>query len=91
MTNKAVFYGEAIAHGTQEQMTSYRSELGEIEAGLGVLGTFVRSGLILIRLETLICDNSAAVLARKFDLTPHVCRQTESDYDFIAAIKYLEK
>jgi hypothetical protein len=39
----------------------------------------------------LICDNSAAVLARKSDLTPSVLHRTESDFNLISAIKYLEK
>jgi hypothetical protein len=47
--------------------------------------------MIRIRGVTLICDNSAAVLASKRDLTPCVFHRTESDFDLIATIKYLEK
>jgi hypothetical protein len=47
--------------------------------------------MIRIRGVTLICDNSAAVLARKSDLTPSVFHHTEIDFDLIATIKYLEK
>jgi hypothetical protein len=76
--------------GTQE-MTSYWSELGGIATGLGVLATLSRPGLILIRSVTLICDNPAAVLASKRDLTPSVFHRTESDFDLITTIKYLEE
>jgi hypothetical protein len=53
--------------GAQDQMASYRSELGGIAAGLGVLGVLSRSGMIRIRGLTLICYNSAAVLSSKRD------------------------
>jgi hypothetical protein len=59
-------------------MTSYWSELGGIAAGLGVIGTLMKSGLIIIRAVTLICDNSEAVLSSKQDLTPSVFHRTES-------------
>jgi hypothetical protein len=42
--------------GLQEQMTSYRSKLARISAGLGILGNLTRSGLILISAVTLICQ-----------------------------------
>jgi hypothetical protein len=77
--------------GVQDQMSSYRSELGGIAAGLGILGTLSQSGMICIQGVTLICDNSAAVLARKRDLMPNVFYRTESNFDLIATIKYLEK
>jgi hypothetical protein len=76
--------------GAQDQMASYRSELGGIAAGLGVPGTLARSRMIRIRGVTLICDNSAAVLASKHDLTPSVFNRTESEFNLIATIKYLE-
>jgi hypothetical protein len=72
-------------------MASYQSDLGWIAAGLRVLGTLERSGMIRIRGVTLICDNSAALLASKRNLTSSVFHHTESDFDLIATIKYLEK
>jgi hypothetical protein len=77
--------------GAQDKTASYRSELGGIAAGLGVLGTLARSGMIRIRGLALIYDNSAAILASKCDLTPSVFHRIESDFDLIATIKYLEK
>jgi hypothetical protein len=50
-------------NGPGRYMTSYRSELGSIIAGLVVLGTLLRSGLINARRIKFICDNSAAILA----------------------------
>jgi hypothetical protein len=38
-------------------MQSYRSELGDVAAGLAVLGTLIRSGLIAIASTTFLCDN----------------------------------
>jgi hypothetical protein len=72
-------------------MTSYWMELGGTGAGLGVLGTLARSGLILICSVTLIYVNPAAVLASKRDLTPSVFHGAESDHDLIVTTKYLEK
>jgi hypothetical protein len=77
--------------GAQDQMVSYLSELGGITAGNGVLGTLARSGMIRIQGVILFCDNSAAVLANKRDLTPIVFHNTERDFDLIATIKFLEK
>jgi hypothetical protein len=77
--------------GAQDQRASYRSELGGISAKIGVLGTLARSGMIRILGVTLICDNLAAVLSSKRDLTPSVFHRIESDFDMIATIKYLEK
>jgi hypothetical protein len=64
---------------------------GGVVSGIGFLGALARSVIIHIRGVTLICDNSAAVLASKRDLTPSVFHRTESDFDLIATIKYLEK
>jgi hypothetical protein len=83
--------GDGPDDGAQDQMASYWSELGGIAAVLGVIGTLSRSGMKRIRGVTLICDNSAAVLASKRDLTPSVFHHTESDFDLIATIKNLEK
>jgi hypothetical protein len=44
-------------------MQSYRSELGGVEAGLTVLGTLSRSGLINIASTTFLCDNASVILS----------------------------
>jgi hypothetical protein len=43
--------------GIQSLMTSYRSELGGLVAGLAVLGTLFRSGAMSILSIRFICDN----------------------------------
>jgi hypothetical protein len=71
-------------------MTSYRSDLGGIIAGLAVLGTLLRSGLINARCITFICDNSAAVSVSKRDLAQSIFHRTEGGHDLIATMKYLQ-
>jgi hypothetical protein len=43
--------------GAPNQMTSYRSELGGIFAGMAVIGAMARSGKINIRSVRFVCDN----------------------------------
>ena len=88
-TETILLAGVGAYDGPQNLMTSYRSELGGITAGLGVLGTIVRSGRISIRNVEFICDNSAAILASSRGVTTSVFHHTESYYDLIATIKYL--
>jgi hypothetical protein len=45
-------------------MKYYRSELGGVAAGLAVLGTLSRSGLINIASTTFLCDNESASLVQ---------------------------
>jgi hypothetical protein len=71
-------------------MTSYRSELGGIVAGLTILGNLLQSGLINARSIKFICDNSAAILASKRELTQSIFHRTEGDHDLIATMKYLQ-
>jgi hypothetical protein len=71
-------------------MTSYRSELRGIMAGLTVLGALTRSGLINVRSIKSICDNSAAILASKRDLAQSIFHRTEGDHDLIMTMKYLQ-
>jgi hypothetical protein len=76
--------------GLGKNMTSYRSELGGIIAGLAVLGTLLWSGLINARHIKFICDNSAAILASKRELTQSIFHRTEGDHDLIVTMKYLQ-
>jgi hypothetical protein len=55
--------GGGPADGIQSLMTSYRSELGGMAAGLAVLGTLFCSGTMSIRSIRFICDNESAVTA----------------------------
>jgi hypothetical protein len=45
--------------GAPNQMTSYRSELGGICAGMAFIGTMTRSGEINSRSVRFVCDNEA--------------------------------
>jgi hypothetical protein len=54
-------HGGGPDDGAPLHMTSYRSELGGICAGLAVIGVLARSGRINIRSVRLVCDNEAAV------------------------------
>jgi hypothetical protein len=47
--------------GGPSQMTSYRSELGGICAGMAVIGTMARSGKINIISVRFVCENESAV------------------------------
>jgi hypothetical protein len=73
-------------NGPGKYMTSYRSELGGIIAGLAVLGTLLRSGVINVRRIKFICDNSAAILVSKRELTQSIFHRKEGDHDLIATM-----
>jgi hypothetical protein len=49
--------------GSSAYMTSYKSELGGIIAGLAVISMLHRSGLACLRHIKFVCDNSAAIIA----------------------------
>jgi hypothetical protein len=76
--------------GPGRYMTSYISELGGIIAGLTVLGTLLRAGQINSRSIKFICNNSAAILASKRDLTQSIFHRIEGDHNLIANMKYLQ-
>jgi hypothetical protein len=71
-------------------MQYYRSELGGVAAGLTVLGTLSRSGLINIASTTLLCDNASAILSANRPLTDSIFHQIEGDHDLIITIKDLQ-
>jgi hypothetical protein len=77
-------------YGPGKYMTSYRSELGGIIAGIAVLGTLLQSGLINARRIKFRCDNSADILESKRELRQSIFHRTEGDHDFIATVKYLQ-
>jgi hypothetical protein len=70
-------------------MQSYQSELGGVAAGLAVLGTLSRSGLINIASTTLLCDNKSAVLSTNRPLTESIFHRIEEDHDLVSTIKNL--
>jgi hypothetical protein len=71
-------------------MTSYRSELGGIIAGLAAIDMLHRSGLVCIRHIKFVCDNSAAIIATKRTVTQSIFHRFESDYDLISTMKFLQ-
>jgi hypothetical protein len=70
-------------------MTSYRSELGGMVAGLAVLGTLFRSGDLNIRSIRFICDNGSAVTAARRPKSESILHNTRCDWDLIATIQDL--
>jgi hypothetical protein len=58
---------------------------------MGGMGTSIRLVPIAIGSVNFICDNSVAIMAIVRGLTMGVLHRTESDFDIIATIKYLEK
>jgi uncharacterized protein YozE (UPF0346 family) len=72
-------------------MTSYRSELGGLAAGLAVLGTLERPGLINIRSVKCVCDNKSEILASNRQPSDSIFHKTETDYDVISTIHELQE
>jgi hypothetical protein len=75
--------------GIQSLMTSYRSELRGLVAGLAVLDTLFRSGAMNIRSIRFICDNKSAVTAARRPKSESIFHNTRYDWDLIATIQDL--
>jgi hypothetical protein len=75
--------------GIQSLMTSYRSELGGLVAGLAVLGTLFRAGTIHILSVKFLCDNDSAVTAARRLETNSIFHNTKYDWDLIMTIQDL--
>jgi hypothetical protein len=71
-------------------MQSYRSDLGGVAAGLAVLGTLSRSGLINIASTTFLCDNASAILSANRPLKDRIFHRIEGNHDLVSTIKYLQ-
>jgi hypothetical protein len=71
-------------------MTSYRSEVGGLAAGLEVLDTLARSGIINIRSVKCVCDNKSEILASKRQSSDSIFHKTETDYDVKSTIHELQ-
>jgi hypothetical protein len=72
-------------------MQSYRSELGGVAAGLTVLGTLSRSGLISIAPTTFLYDNASAILSANRSLPDSIFHRIEGDHDLVITIKDLQE
>jgi hypothetical protein len=70
-------------------MTSYRSELGGLVAGLTALGTLFRSGTMHTRSIIFIYDNESAVTAARRPKSESIFHKTRCDWDLIVMIQYL--
>jgi hypothetical protein len=81
--------GRGPDDGPADLISSYRSELGGIVAGLAALGTLFRSGRINIRSVRFLCDNESAVLAAKLPITDIIFFSTKGDWDLIAIVHEL--
>jgi hypothetical protein len=75
--------------GIQSLMTSYRSELGGLVAGLAVLGTLFRSGTLNIWSIRFICDNESALTAARRPKSKSIFHNTKCDWDLIVTIQDL--
>jgi hypothetical protein len=62
-----------------------------VAAGLTVIRTLSRSGLINIASTTLLCDNSSAILSANMPLTDIIFHRLEGDHDLISTIKDLQE
>jgi hypothetical protein len=71
-------------------ITSYRSELCGLAAGLAVLDTLAWSGLINMRSVKCVCNNKSAILASKRQPSDSIFHKTETYYDVISAIHELQ-
>jgi ribonuclease HI len=72
-------------------MTSYRSELGGVCAGMAVIGTMERSGEINIRSVRFVCDNEAAVKRCNQKQMKRVFHNTEGDWDLVSTYRDLKQ
>jgi hypothetical protein len=72
-------------------MQSYRSELGGVEAGLTILGTLSRSGIINIASATFLCDNESAILLTNSSSTDSIFDRVEGDHDLVSTFKNLQE
>jgi hypothetical protein len=85
-----LLHGGGPEYGAPLYMTSYRSELGGICAGLAVIGVLARSGWINIKSVRLVCDNEAMVKRCNQKLTSSIYHNTESDWDLLKTFHSLQ-
>jgi hypothetical protein len=62
-----------------------------VAAGLAVLGTLNRLGLINIASATFLCDNESLVLLTNRPLTDSIFHRIEGDHDLVSTIKDLQE
>jgi hypothetical protein len=62
-----------------------------VAAGLTVLGTLSRSGLVNIAPATFLCDNESAVLSTNRPRKDSIFNRIEGDHDLVSTIKDLQE
>jgi hypothetical protein len=70
--------------GSPTYMTSYRSELGGICAGVAAIGVLARFGRINLGYVRMVCDNEAAVKRCDQKLTASIYHNTKCDCYYIS-------
>jgi hypothetical protein len=85
-----LLHGEGPDDGAPLHMTSYRSELGAICAGLAVIVVLEWSGQINIRSVRLVCVNEAAVKRCNQKVTSSIYHNIESDWDLLKIFHSLQ-
>jgi hypothetical protein len=85
-----LLHGGGPHDGAPLYMTSYRSELGGICAGLAVIWVLARSGWINIITLRLVCDIEAAVKRCNQKLSISIYHSTESDWDLLKTFHSLQ-
>jgi hypothetical protein len=85
-TEHVILQGGGPDDNSPTSMTSYRSDLGGICAGLVVIGVLARSGRINLLYVRMVCDNKAAVKRCNQKLTASIYHNTECDWDMLKNI-----
>jgi hypothetical protein len=75
--------GGGADYGSPMYITSYRSDLGGVCAGLASIWVMARYGRIHIRSVRMVCDNEAVVKRCKQKLTTIIYHNTEGDWDLL--------
>jgi ribosomal protein L37AE/L43A len=83
--------GDRPDDGVISLMQSYRSELGGVAAGLAVLGTLSRSGLINIESSMFLCNNESAGRSTSRPLIDIIFHRIEGEHDLVSTIKDLQE
>jgi hypothetical protein len=83
--------GGQLDDGDLILMQSYRSDLGGVAAGLAVLGSLIRSGLINIASVMFLCENEPAVLSTNRPLTESIFHHIEGDHNLFSTIKDIQE
>jgi ribonuclease HI len=86
-----IILGGGPDDGAPNQVTSYRSELGGVCAGMAVIRAMIRSGEINIRSVRFVCDNEAAVKQCNQKQTNSVLHNTEGDWDLVSTYRDLKR